>query len=314
MSKILITGGLGFIGGALAEKLAVDDYDICCLAPKAAAMRTTAMPCMEYMAGSISDDATLKVAFEGAVACVHLAGSSVIENPRLNAETSPEPFLEAASRLFAAAAHRNVPVIYASSATVYGQVGAELIKESDLAAPINAHGEEKLIFETLAHQFNISHGLPTVGLRMFNIYGANQSPASPYCGVLRLAVQAVADREPVTIHGDGSHLRDFVHVDDVVRFIRMLLARPLSGAERVNVCTGRGLSVNDVVSMVAVASGCNIEKTFVDTVSDGVASSVGDPGFARDRYGFEAAISAEMGIADTVSAVFGAPGRARGRA
>lgn len=294
--KILVTGGLGFIGGVLAEKLKIRGHSVRIFDSISPDHRSDASTHFDFAMGSVSNPDDLAAGFDGADLCVHLAGSPVIANPRSCGATRREPFIAAARTLFQAAENAGAPVIYASSAAVYGNGQAATLDETSMTSPVSAHGEEKLALETVARQFAEWSGLPSLGLRMFNVYGPTQRVSSPYCGVLRLFAQKAIDGEAVTVYGDGSHRRDFIHVEDAVRFMVDRIGHQLVGADTVNVCTGRGTSIVDAVGLLKSVSGLDIQIESLPAISGEVVDSVGDPAKADARYGFRAEIPLEAGV------------------
>ena len=107
-------------------------------------------------------------------------------------------------------------MVYASSAAVYGDCQTIPIQETAERRPLSAYGADKYGCELHAVTATHVHGIPTVGLRFFNIYGPRQDPMSPYSGVISIFCERIRDGAPIQIHGDGAQTRDFVHVSDAV--------------------------------------------------------------------------------------------------
>src|SRR5262249_9647786 len=138
-----------------------------------------------------------------------------------------------------------LPVVYASAAAVYGDQGPGPIVEDATPRPISAYGADKLGCELHARVAFGVHGVPTMGLRLFNVYGPRQDPRSAQGGVVPEFATRIAAGMPITIHGDGRQIRDLVHVADVVRILRAGMARlqQQPQASVFNVCSGRPTSV-----------------------------------------------------------------------
>ena len=303
MASILITGGRGFIGAALAENLRAAGHAVRVLDNRTDAAGPGDPAGVEFVQGSVGDASVLATAFADIDRCVHLAGTPVLENPRAHLAEASAPFLAAVEPLFAAAARDGVPVIYASSAAVYGEAADLPIAETAPRHPVTAHGLEKLSLETCAAQYAERRALPSLGLRMFNVYGPGQNLASPYCGVVRRFADKVLNGGSAVIYGGGSHTRDFVYVDDVVDAFVGLLDIPLQGADVVNVCTGRATEIRDLAGILETVSGRSLDLRFEGDPETEVASSVGDPTKAGDRYGIEARVSIEEGAGRMVEAL-----------
>lgn len=242
---------------------------------------------VEFVEGSASDPGILSDVFKHIDRCVHLAGNSVLRNPREERAGAVQVFMESVKPLFAAAAEAGADIIYASSAAVYGETDGIPIREGAPLLPVSAHGVEKLALETCASQFAETTGLASLGLRMFNVFGPGQNPASPYCGVVRKFIDKLLHDKPVTLYGDGSQTRDFVFVDDVTDSISRLVSAPLKGADVVNVCSGEGVTVRTVVSVLEQVFNRQFEVRYEEADSVMVSVSVGDPKKGRKKYGFK---------------------------
>jgi UDP-glucose 4-epimerase len=112
-----------------------------------------------------------------------------------------------------------VPVVFASSAEVYGDNGTVPLAEHERTSPVSAYSADKLGCELHARLAGIVHGISTIGLRLFNVYGPRAHAGSDYSGVIAVFSDLLASGRPLRIYGDGEQLRDFVHVSDVVRFL-----------------------------------------------------------------------------------------------
>lgn len=195
--------------------------------------------------------------------------------------------MESVRPLFAAASAIGADIIYASSAAVYGETENIPISEDAPLLPVSAHGVEKLALETCALHYAETVGLPSLGLRMFNVFGPGQNPASPYCGVVRKFVDKLLHDEPVTLYGDGSQTRDFVFVDDVTDSIARLVTMPLSEADVVNICSGEEVTVRTVISVLEQVFNRRFEVRYEEADSTVVPVSVGDPTKGQQKYGFK---------------------------
>ncbi len=161
---------------------------------------------------------------------VNLTGSITVLDQARRAGKSP------------ARAGRPVPVVYASSAAVYGDNPAIPLAEDAAPRPLSAYGADKLGSELHARVGAQVHGVPAIGLRFFNVYGPRQDPRSPYSGVISIFCDRLRAGREVTIFGDGSQTRDFVYVGDVVAALAAAMARlaaaPQASSDVINVCTG----------------------------------------------------------------------------
>ena len=118
---------------------------------------------------------------------------------------------------------RHFPVVYASSAAVYGDSPDTRSREASILRPLSPYGADKLSNECHARAGAHVHGLASVGLRFFNVYGPRQRAGDPYSGVISTFRDRLARREPIVLHGDGGQSRDFVYVGDVVRALLLAI-------------------------------------------------------------------------------------------
>lgn len=193
-----------------------------------------------------------------------------------------------------AAKAAKTPVVYASSAAVYGDNCAMPICESDQARPLTAYGADKLGCEQHARVAGLMHEIPTLGLRFFNVYGPRQRPDSPYSGVISIFADRVRRGEAIQIHGDGGQVRDFVEVSDVVSCLVTAMDRASVAAPVVNVCTGRPTSVKELAELVMMAAGQRVPIRFMEPRAGDIRASIGNPARARAILGV--APSTQVGV------------------
>ncbi len=137
-------------------------------------------------------------------------------------------------------------VILASSAAVYGETLA-VVEESSPKEPLSPYATSKLAMEQAAKLFTDAFQLPTVSLRLFNVYGPRQSPDTPYAAAIPIFIQSMLSGEAATIFGDGQQKRDFVFVADVVRALLLAEERDEAVGEVFNVGGGSAISILDLV-------------------------------------------------------------------
>jgi UDP-glucose 4-epimerase len=198
-----------------------------------------------------------------------------------------------------------VPVVYASSAAVYGDQGDGMIAETARLAPRTAYGADKLSSELHARVAFEVHRVPTLGFRFFNVYGPRQDPRSPYSGVISLFAARIAAGRMLSIHGDGGQTRDFVFVGDVVeRLVRgMALLHAAPQAAVLNVCTGRATSIRELAGVLAAIGGRQLELEFGPPRPGDIRTSLGDPRAAQARLGDQTMVALADGLALTLAAI-----------
>ncbi len=246
-----ITGGAGFIGSHLADALLSAGHDVRILDDFSTGRIENLDSRCEVLRGDVCDPRLVRRALLGVSGCFHLAAvASVVRanedwlgTHRIN-QGGMITVLDAARHL------GGVPVVYASSAAVYGRTQG-LADECTMPAPLTAYGADKLGCELHARAGALVHRLPSLGFRFFNVYGPRQDPNSPYSGVISIFAQAIAAGRPIQLHGDGQQTRDFVFVGDIVAFLLAGMSALMDGRESdrvaaglvLNACTGRNTSI-----------------------------------------------------------------------
>lgn len=209
--------------------------------------------------GKVEDPATVQAAMQGVDGVFHLAAIASVarcteawqETHRINLSATIA-VLDAARDV----GHgRPVPVVYASSAAIYGVPDICPLDEDAPARPLSAYGADKLGCELHARVAGVVHGVPTLGLRFFNVYGPRQDPRSPYSGVISIFCERLVRGQPVFVHGDGRQTRDFVFVADVVAALLGALPAASIEAPVFNVCTGQPTSLLDLIDTVGRVCG-----------------------------------------------------------
>jgi UDP-glucose 4-epimerase len=304
---LLITGGAGFIGSHLADRLAANGAAIRVLDDLSTGRPENLPKSAELLVGDVTEPETVERASHRVDAVFHLAAIASttpnMERPRtrqVNAIGTVH-VLDAAAQ---APGRETIPVIFASSAAVYGDNPALPLTETAAPQPLSPYAVDKLASEFYAQAAGRLRALPTVGLRFFNVYGARQNPHSPHSGVISIFADRAARGETVAIHGDGEQTRDFVHVDDAIDALLSAwrLARSSPGrAEIFNVCTGRAVSIFQLARTIIALTGRGSKLCYAPSRAGDVRQSIGDPTRARDVLGFRAATALHDGLATIIS-------------
>ena len=263
MADYLVTGGCGFIGSHLAEGLLARGDGVVVLDNLSSGKRSNIAPGVRLVEGDVADPDAVARAIAGCAGVFHLAGVASVawcnEHWRAGHLTNQTGSVT----VFEAAAHAGrIPVVYASSAAVYGDAGEGPADESRGGRPLTAYGADKYGSELHGRIAFGVHGVPAVGIRPFNIYGPRQDPSSAYSGVISIFNDRLGRGLPVTIFGDGAQTRDFVFVTDVVRFLLAAMERaPVVAGQVFNVCTGRATTLIELVATLAGVLGRRPEIT-----------------------------------------------------
>ena len=302
MALYVVTGGAGFIGSHLADALRAAGHQVRVLDDLSTGKRENLAPGSMLIEADICDTDALADALDGADGCFHLAAIASVARANEDwAGTHRVNLTGTISVLDACRAHY-LPVVYASSAAVYGDVGDRIATETLRCAPQTAYGADKYGSELHAAVGWGVHGVPSFGLRFFNVFGPRQDPASPYSGVISIFADRIGRGAPVTLHGDGLQSRDFVFVADVVAHLMASMAHveAAPGAYVANVCTGRETTV---LSLAETIGGLCSDPPRIEpgpARAGDIRRSVGDPAHATSLLGVSAAILLEDGLRRTL--------------
>jgi UDP-glucose 4-epimerase len=299
---ILVTGGAGFIGSHLVDSLLADGYRVRVLDDLSTGTRRNLDRRAELVVADVADRGAVAAAMAGAAGVFHLA--AVASVARANEDwlgTHRTNQSGTVAVLDAARAAGRPPVVYASSAAIYGDTGDEPAHERLAPNPASAYGADKLGSELHARVGSRVHGVPTLGLRFFNVYGPRQDPSSPYSGVISIFARTVAAGAPIVLHGDGGQTRDFVHVADVVAHLRAALRRlpadPAIAGTALNVCTGRAVAVRELALLLSRRRGTAPLIEHGAARPGDIRHSRGRPEAAIAALGVRAGIALETGLA-----------------
>ncbi|MDP4032970.1 MAG: NAD-dependent epimerase/dehydratase family protein [Pseudorhodobacter sp.] len=303
MAHYLVTGGCGFIGSHLCDALVVRGDQVTVLDNLSTGRRENLPEGCRLLVGDATSPAAVAKAMEGGVeGAFHLAAVASVQrcnedwrNSHLTNQTAAVTVFDTARRF------GKMPVVYASSAAIYGDTGQGAIAETARPAPQTAYGVDKLGAELHGAVAQRVHGVRTVGLRPFNVYGPRQDPRSPYSGVISIFADRMARGTGIEIHGDGHQYRDFVHVSDVVRFFLAAMALRSDDPEVLNVASGTKTSLLELVAVMGDIMGRRPEVSFGPTRAGDIRYSLGDPSRSAQRLG----VLARMSLQDGLGAMLG---------
>lgn len=289
--KILITGGAGFIGSHLADRLLADGEAVTILDDLSSGRRENVPEGADLVVGDILDTALVERLVAGCDAVFHLAALVSVQECIRRWRRGHAVNLGATIDLLDLAAKRGVPVVYASSAAVYGDRSDAVCSEELAPAPISPYGADKLGCEHQARAMAAIHGLRSAGLRFFNVYGPRQDPSSPYAGVISRFCANRREGTSHTVFGDGLQSRDFIYVADVVEgLVRARRhAGERDGASVFNLCTGAETTLLELARAIDATAGAGETPILHAAPREGdIRRSLGAPELAREALGFDA--------------------------
>lgn len=250
--NILVTGGAGFIGSNLVRILlnehnsnitVIDDLFT-------GSLNNIEHLEVEFIKGSILDKDLIKKHMKNKDIIIHLAARNIIvsnKNPREDLEVN----IIGTFNILETALSNNVEkVVYASTASIYGNPRYLPINEDEPPKFLNFYSVSKFSGENYSKTYYEVHNLPVTVVRYSNVYGYNQSPTNPYCGVIGKFMDNALKNLPLKIHGDGEQTRDFTFVDDACNATIQAALNPKSTGEVYNIGTGIEVSVNNLAELI----------------------------------------------------------------
>jgi len=299
MSLYLVTGGAGFIGSHLCDALIARGDSVRVLDDLSTGRRDNLPEGVDLVVGDIADPGTAFSVTEGIHGCFHLAAIASVERGVNDWLGTHRANLTGTITIFDAIRRHGakVPAVYASSAAVYGDCKTLPIPETTECRPLSAYGADKYGCELHAVTASHVHGIPTVGLRFFNVYGPRQDPKSPYSGVISIFCERIVKGEPITIYGDGAQTRDFVHVSDVVAALLAGMRFRPDEASVFNVCTGEATSVMELARVIGELAGKDPDERRMPPRAGEIRRSLGDPAAMRRALGLGEMVRLREGLA-----------------
>ena len=277
MTLWLVTGGAGFIGSHLCEALLALGDQVRVLDDMSTGKREDLPPEIQLIEGDVAEPATVRRAIDGVTGCFHLAAIASVERGATDWLGTHRTNLTGAITVFETIRQspQKIPVVYASSAAVYGEVATLPITETSDRGPLSAYGADKYGCELHARVASHVHGIPTVGLRFFNVYGPRQDPRSPYSGVISIFCERIRQGAPISIFGDGNQTRDFIYVTDVVAALLAAMRLRPTDALVFNVCTGVATSVLELAGTIADLAGKPLDVRYLPPRAGEIRHSLG---------------------------------------
>ena len=303
--KVLVTGGGGFIGSTLVERLVRDGREVRVLDNFATGRRENladVIDDVELIEGDIQSYERVHTAVRGCELVFHQAAlPSVprsIQDPLTSNATNVAGTLNV---LLAARDERVRRVVFASSSSIYGDNQELPKREAMPSVPVSPYAVAKLAAESYCRAFSHVFGLETVALRYFNVFGPRQDPRSEYAAVIPRFIEALLAGERPIVYGDGEQSRDFTYIDNVVE--ANILAAEATGVtgETYNVACGDRISLNHLLAELRSLIGSEIEAVHEEARRGDVPHSLADITRAREGLGYSPAVGLREGLRRTVA-------------
>ena len=306
MSRVLVTGGGGFIGSNLVLALVERGDEVRVLDNFSTGNRQNLAGLdVEVVEGELRSYERVHNAVRGVEVVFHLGALGSVPRSVQDPLTSNAVNIEGTLNVLLAARDEGVRrVVYSSSSSVYGTRRELPVTEEHAPDPLSPYGVAKLAAERYCVSFSrVYESFESVVVRYFNVFGPRQSPLSQYAAVIPLFITAIAAGSPITIEGDGEQSRDFTYVSNVVD--GTILAADAAGVSgRIfNVAASAPASVNHVAETIGRLLDRPVEKVFAPPRAGDIRDSWADIGRARESFGWEPSIGLEEGLRLTVDSL-----------
>ncbi len=298
--KVVVTGGLGFIGSHLVEKLSKDNLVIIIDDQSTGTVDNINDFNLSKIDTTLGDITSidLEEIFEGCDYVFHLAAVTSVPKSVDDPLSSNEVNITGTLRVLEAAKNTCVKkVVLASSSAVYGDTESLPLSENNPVNPLSPYAVTKATGELYCNVFTEIYGLPTISLRYFNVFGPRQDPNSQYAAVIPIFIDKILKNEMPVIYGDGEQSRDFVSVKHVVAANIMAAESELTGI--FNIGLGESTTINQLFEMINEIAGKNLKPIYEKERSGDIKHSVADISKAKS-FGYDPKADFKEELAETV--------------
>lgn len=310
--RVLVTGGAGFIGHHLAiawrrrgaHVVVLDNFRTGTRANVNAVLDAAGPDGFTLVEASVTDRAAVREAVRGCSIVHHLAAQVSVPESVERTDECVQINVNGTLHVLDAARSEGVRrVVFSSSAAVYGDDPRSPKTEDLTPAPKSPYGITKLDGELYLRMYAEMHGLPTVSLRYFNVFGPRQDPRSAYAAAVPIFVQRALANAPITVFGDGEQTRDFVYVEDVALANILAAGHPDAGhGEVFNVAQGGRITINELVARVCSLTGSSSRVDHGPERTGDIRHSLADVDRIGAALGFSPRVGLEEGLRRTIAA------------
>jgi len=306
MSRVLVTGGAGFIGSNLTEVLLHKGHFVRVLDDFSTGKRENLIfdqeyPPLEIIEGDIRDLRTCQKTMKGIDYVFHQAALPSVQRSIEDPESSNAVNVGGTLNILLAAREERVKrVTYASSSSIYGDTPTLPKHEEMPSDPLSPYALQKYIGEQYCRLFCKLYGLDTISLRYFNIFGPKQDPNSIYSAVIPRFIDALLRGRPPIIFGDGEQSRDFTYIENVVQANLLAMSAEHLHGEAVNIACGKRTSLNQLLSVMKGILGSKLSPIYQEPRQGDVRHSLAEINKAKQILNYEPKVGIEVGLGKTV--------------
>ena len=304
-TKVLITGGAGFIGSNLADELIQQGAKVTIIDNFLTGFRENLEEIegdFEFIEGDINDDTSLTKAIDGVEVIFHEAALPSVPRSVENPEETHQVCVNGTFNLLVKAKNAGVRrLIYAASSSAYGDQPILPKVETMRPDPLSPYAVAKLTGELYCRAFNNVYGLETISLRYFNVFGPRQNPASMYSGVISRFIDALMSGKSPVIYGDGEHSRDFTYIANVVD-ANIKAAQTTKGlGETMNVANGDRITLNELLNVLKkITDNTGVSADYQPPRRGDVKDSQADNNRAIECLDYSEVVGLEEGLRKTI--------------
>ncbi len=305
-TKVLVTGGAGFIGSNLADELIRQGARVSILDDLSTGSSENLDEIsgdFEFVEGDINDDDAVKRAMTGAEIVFHQAALPSVPLSVENPGETHRVCVDGTFNILLKAKELGVRrLIYAASSSAYGDQPTLPKVETMKADPLSPYAVAKLTGELYCRTFNNVYGLETVALRYFNVFGPRQNPSSMYSGVISRFIDALLKGTTPVIYGDGEQSRDFTFIANVVD-ANIKASQAVTGiGQTMNVANGERVSLNQLLDVLKKITGkSDVSADYLPARNGDVKHSQADNALAIEHLGYQELVGLEGGLTRTIA-------------
>ena len=301
--KFFITGGAGFIGRHLVAKLLHDKHEITIFDNFSSSSKNDITHLLEdgvgLVTGDILDYDLLLKSMPNYDFVIHLAAQTSVSQSVANPKTTADIIVDGTVNVLKSCVKTNVKnIIFSSSAAVYGNSINTLLAENAQLSPLSSYGASKLVAEYNLLAFSKLFGLNCISLRLFNVYGNDQSSEA---GVIRKFLKNISEEVPLEIFGDGTQTRDFVHISDVIQTFYCAIRNIEAKRGNIyNIGSGKATSINELAALLLSCKGKDLQLIHKPALEGEIKDSKADISLAENDIGYSPQMSLSDGLGSLV--------------
>ena len=283
--RFVVTGGAGFVGSYLVKLLVKKGHNVVVIDNLHKGKKENldeVLDKIEFLNIDIRDYDLMEKNMRDIDGVFHQAALTVVQDSFKDPEEYHSVNVDGTENIFKIAQKNNFKVVYASSSSIYGHQENVPILENFNKKPINPYGKTKLDDEIIAEKYS-KLGVKIIGLRYFNIFGKGQT--IEYAGVITKFLDRIQDGKPPIIFGDGSQIRDFIHVEEIANANYLAMTSDVSNLH-VNIGTGNAISILELAKTMIDVSDLNLQPIMLEALDGDIQKSHSDSSLAKISFGW----------------------------